>query len=445
MFSAAALQWRIMDVLLMGLGLSPLFAARPLMSLVAGGIAFWVLQCRQQGTAPTFVNMAVALMGLALAAVVEDVVKAARSEVEEWVDHLDTLLSLTARAVATALGVLLTAFMLGVWGPPWVQRLFGDSGALAPHLSPTGLWTAPYVLGAMGLSIWCFSWMRERVSGSLSVIPWSAEPAIRRLYGWWEMTVCTVGAATVVAWPTVGAVLFAVCALTNVTAFLLLRDFEERQRTACAACGAKVLRYARYCPACSAERVPSRLGMFGRALEENAEDLVAHRLRLLGARRCGRCAEPRALQRTTNACQCCGAPPFSDAAELEQFVAYADKRALALIPVLALLGLLPVLGAILGLWLYRVSPAGALSTFSRWHDRLAWRVLRRLGLLGLAMLQPLPLVGAVAVPALAGVLHAQSRRAIRAGARALTEVGETRASEVVPANQDAARADLEPG
>jgi hypothetical protein len=115
---------------------------------------------------------------------------------------------------------------------------------------------------------------------------------------------------------------------------------------------------------------------------------------------------------------------FSDAAELKQFVAYTDKRWLALVPVLALLGVVPLLGTILGLWLYEVSPAGALGAFARWQGRASSQVLRRLGLLGIAVLQPLPMVGAVVVPVWVGVLHAQRRRAVRAGLKAVAEVGE---------------------
>ena len=47
--------------------------------------------------------------------------------------------------------------------------------------------------------------------------------------------------------------------------------------------------------------------------------------------------------------------------------------------------------------------------------------LRQLGLLAIVMLQPLPLVGAAVVPLLVGVLHAQSRRAVRVGVKSLAQ------------------------
>jgi ferredoxin len=257
----------------------------------------------------------------------------------------------------------------------------------------------------------------------LSAFPWSAQSSVRRLYGLLEVTVCWVGAAAAVLWPTVGAVLFGVCAVTSVTLFSLLRGFEERQRTACAACGTKVHRCAQHCPSCAAERVPSRLGMFGRALEKQVEELATHRLQLLGVLRCSRCAEPL-LQGASGACRRCATPVFPDTAALKRFVSYADKRWWALVPVLALLGTVPVLGAIIGLWLYRLSPAGSLGAFARWRNRVSVKLLMDLALQGLAVLQPLPLVGAAILPALVGLLHAQNRRAVLARTEALPAVNE---------------------
>ncbi len=419
-----------MEIMLTGLGLSPLFAVRPLLTLVLGGIMLGVLQHSQQGKVPTLANLLFAVGALALAVVGEPALKTARGMLEELADHLQYLLTLAQRLIATLMGTAFTALMLGYWGQELVQNLFADSGtlrtsALLPALA--GLSTGSGILGAVGLSIWGFDCIRVRVSASVATFPWSVEPTIDRVYGVLELALCVLGAVAAMLWPFLGAVLFVVCASTGGTTFLLLRDFEARQRTACAACGVKVHRCAQHCPSCAAERVPSRLGLLGRAMEKPAEDLVVHRLQLLGARRCPRCAEPLSVQAQSSACRGCATPAFADAAEREQFVTYADKRWLALVPVLALLGVVPVLGAILGLWLYQVSPAGALGAFARWQDRAGSQVLRRLGLLGIALFQPIPMVGAVVVPVWVGVLHAQNRRAVRAAPKAVATVGEAQA------------------
>ncbi|MFP2929568.1 hypothetical protein ACLESO_31090, partial [Pyxidicoccus sp. 3LG] len=294
-----------MELLLTGLGLSPLFAARPLLSLVSGWVMLGVMLCFQQKRMPALGNVLLAVACLVLAAVVDGALKAARRKVdgnvffalasllvevalkavrrkvEELGDHARALISMADRILATVLGVSFTAMMFGHWGQQWVRHFFADAGAEVPgalHPATVSGWTDVLVLGAVGLSIWSFAWSRERLSAILAFLPWSAEPNILRLYGLLESAVCMAGVALAMLWPVAGAVLFAVCATACAVAGVVLRGFEERQKTACEACGAKVHRCARYCPSCSAERVPSRLGLFGRARARQVEDLAAHRL-----------------------------------------------------------------------------------------------------------------------------------------------------------------------
>jgi hypothetical protein len=423
-----------MEILLTGLGLSPLFAARPLLSLVTGAFTLGVVLTLRQDEAPRFGSVLLALAALALAAVVEMALKSARRRVEGLLDTAGPLFSLIDRAVAVGAGVLLTGMLLGTWGASFLRQWF--SGAVEPGTLPTHLAGLPVqglILGAVGLSIGGFHWGRERLSGTLSFLPWSAEPSIRRLYRLLEMAVCGAGAIAAVVWPGFAAVLFAVCATTTAVSLALLRGFDARQRTVCDTCGVKVHRCAQHCPSCTRERVPSRLGLFGRARAKQVEDLAAHRLQLLGARRCHRCAEPFGFQGTSDACGHCGTPVFPDAELLARFLTYADKRYLALVPVLALLGLVPLLGTLLGLWLYGVSPAGALGAYARWQHRVSSQMLRELAMLGMVVLQPLPVVGAALVPALVGVLHAQSRLAVRIRP-------EARAEEAAPAAAPALQA-----
>lgn len=372
----------------------------------------------------------------------ETALKFVRGRVEALGEPVRAFLSSVDRILATVLGVSFTAMMLGHWGQGVMQDLLGD-GVSRTELGG-GLKDA-LVLGAVGLSIWGFSFIRERLSATMGFLPWSAEPNILRLYGLLEGGLCMVGVGVAMVWPTAGAVLFAVFATSSVAALAVLRGFEERQRTLCDTCGAKVHRCALYCPSCSGARVASRLGLFGRARERKVQDAGAHRLRLLGARRCHRCAEPLEVDGPSSRCRRCDTAAFPDTEALKQFLSYADKRWLALVPVLALLGLVPLLGAILGLWLFRVSPAGALGAYARSRDQVSSGLLRQLGLLGIAVLQPLPLVGAAVVPALVGVLYAQSRLALSAGASTLGARQEGNAGHTAHADAGAGEPSLEPG
>ena len=83
-------------------------------------------------------------------------------------------------------------------------------------------------------------------------------------------------------------------------------------------------------------------------------------------------------------------------------------------PIFAALALVPGLGLVLALLLYKLAPSGALGGYVRWHLSLGTRFIRGAALLGLGLLQPVPLVGALAAAALIAVLQLWTRRAFLA-------------------------------
>lgn len=82
-----------------------------------------------------------------------------------------------------------------------------------------------------------------------------------------------------------------------------------------------------------------------------------------------------------------------------------------MVPVFALLGLIPILGLGLALLVYRVGPGAALVGFASWRDRLGVRALRGATVFVLALLQPVPVLGAAAVLTLVAAQQAWARRA----------------------------------
>ena len=90
---------------------------------------------------------------------------------------------------------------------------------------------------------------------------------------------------------------------------------------------------------------------------------------------------------------------------------HVDTRVVALMPVFAVLGLVPGFGLVLALLLYKLAPSGALGGYAQWHQALGTRVLRSGALLGLGLLQPVPIVGALASAGLIGLLQLWARRA----------------------------------
>ncbi|MFN7135736.1 MAG: hypothetical protein ACK4N5_26930 [Myxococcales bacterium] len=100
---------------------------------------------------------------------------------------------------------------------------------------------------------------------------------------------------------------------------------------------------------------------------------------------------------------------FADDDARRALLVHADKTFAALLPVFAGLGLVPLLGLAAALVLYRVSPASSLAALVSWKQRLLGRVLRFAAVTVLVLLQPIPGVGVVAVPAMLVITHLASR------------------------------------
>lgn len=398
-----------------GLGLSPLFAARPLLALVAGSVFIGGLQTLNEGRPLTPMNVALSALSVVVAAVAEGVIKALIRRLQGLIDSVQALLESVERGLATLAGVVFMGLLLGLWGRQITSTLFSSNGASGDlQLLAAGVTGELLLLGAVGSSIWTFSWMRGQLARVVALLPWAADASAKRLYGLLEGTLTVLAVSAVMVWPIVGGALFLVCAAACVAGFRAARGFDARQRTDCPACRYRVHRSASSCPRCGAGREPLKLGVLGRVRGAAVSDAAGHRLQLLGARRCSRCAEPLKPRGLNLGCAHCGEPPFQDTHGVEAFVAYADKRFVTLLPALVLLGLLPVIGAMLGLWLFRVSPAAALGAFADWQVRLRSGVLRGVGLLVLIGLQPVPIAGGLALPIFVGMLHLSNRRAARA-------------------------------
>ena len=260
---------------------------------------------------------------------------------------------------------------------------------------------------------WAFATLRVRMRSLFSLLPLSDMGGLGRALFFAEVGWTVLGLVLAVAFPWVGVVLAAVAFGALVAAVLILRRVTEGGRAPCATCGKSLHLGASTCPACHVARTPSKLGLLGRVLEGAPPDAAVHRLQLLSARRCPTCAE-RLGRDGREPCSSCGQRPFASETEARAFVRYVDTRVAALMPIFAALALVPGLGLVLALLLYKLAPSGALGGYVRWHLSLGTRFIRGAALLGLGLLQPVPLVGALAAAALIAVLQLWTRRAFLA-------------------------------
>jgi hypothetical protein len=342
-------------------------------------------------------------VGAAMAVMAQALAQWAREAVRELTE---TVRSLERRLNAMAMSVVAMLFALFILG-----RFGHQLAASGAQVGTAGIdVTLVVVLGVGAVAFW-FATLRGRVADVLEKLPLLDQVGVRRVAFVAEATWTFVGLVLVIAFPLVGATLAALALLSLVALAGWVRRLARGARGPCATCGEDLHLSALRCPACGAERTPQKLGLWGGAVDGAPREPAAHRFALLCARRCPSCAERLTVKNGVVRCEGCGAPAFTDAEQARRFVGQVDARVLALGPVFAGLGLLPVLGLGLALLLYRVAPSGALAGMVRPKDRLVTRLLKGLAVVLLALVQPVPLLGVAAVVGLLAAQHLWTRRA----------------------------------
>lgn len=338
---------------------------------------------------------------------VRETVASLEATVREWMRHLDTL-------AATCFALLFGVALLGYFGE---MAALGVRGAVShTGLEKTvSLFQAAVILGLLGGTAYAFAWLRGWLTELFTIVPLSDEPSVRRVVFAADVGWTVIGVFVAVMFPVVGLVVMVLSFLVLLGVALALRAMARTAYGRCEHCAAELHLAASVCPSCASARVPRRIGLFARVLEGAPADLAEHRHALLAARRCPSCAE-RLKADGQGPCSRCGVVAFRDEEARRAFLRFVEARLAALLPVFALFGLLPVLGIGAAFLLYKLSPAGALGGYTRLRDRLGMGFLKVVAVLGLVFLQPVPLVGALAVPAVIGLLHVSSRQAFLAGA-----------------------------
>lgn len=339
---------------------------------------------------------------------VRETLTSLESSFREWMSHIDT-------AIATCCALLFGLMVLGYFGDMSALGLRGVVSQ-AGWDKTVGLFQAAIVFGLLGATAYAFSRLRGWLEGMLTIVPLSDEPSVRRVAFAADVGWTVMGVFVAVMFPVVGVVVMVLSLLVLLGVGLVLRAMTRASLGRCEHCAAELHLASRVCPSCAAARVPRRIGLFARVLAGAPADLAEHQHALLAARRCSSCAERLVSSDGQAACARCGAVAFRDEEARRAFLRFVDARLAALMPVFALFGLLPVLGIGAAFLVYKLSPAGALGGYVRWRDRLGMGFLKAAAVLALVFLQPVPLLGALVVPAVIALLHVPSRRAFLGGA-----------------------------
>lgn len=356
---------------------------------------------------PAWLTSDTALIVLGVFALVE-VVAQKNPELREVISLGDA----EAKALVVVLLCLALATGAAAGGAPGVPADPGapvlTAGALPDWIAESGILPATGFTFAhlwaliVGAATWGLASLRRSIYLLLREIDEDDDLGVQGVLSWLEDGIGFLGVLFVVILPSLA---LAVAGLTVAALFFLRRWLahrEDRWRVECAGCGASILPCALRCPECRAPVAdPREVGLLGTIRSTPVHDLERHRLDLRSVKRCHDCGERLPERSLDQRCKLCGTPAFASQAALDEYLAHLQRSLPRTLLILLALGSVPVLGLVPGIIYYRTTLISALRCYLPRTARFTGRWLARIVNLILICLQPVPVLGAFVLPAMA--------------------------------------------
>lgn len=253
--------------------------------------------------------------------------------------------------------------------------------------------------------------VRSRLLGVLSEADPDDDTMIGGLLSWLEDLWAFFGTLLLILFPIVMLVItgmiFTCIALLQWRA----KRREEKSKVPCASCGKEMYRHAVACPSCrAANPAIHAIGWLGQSKDKLAKDPEAQPVRLTQKQRCPACAanlEPRQMRQR---CPACGYELFESEDDSKAYLAALDQRYPKVLVVTALLSLIPIVGLIPAIMVYRLRLIAPLRRYLSLARRVPLGVGLKLLFFVLIWVQVIPGVGALAVPLMASISYGTHRR-----------------------------------
>jgi hypothetical protein len=271
----------------------------------------------------------------------------------------------------------------------------------------------------VGAATWAAAGLRREVVELVVDADPGDDVGMQSVLAWAESAWAVLGLLFLVVFPLAALVL---SGLTTLGIWLVRRRAEEREERAkvpCAGCGTPLRPHAVGCHVCRRELdAPRAVGVFGQPKERPADDRARHAFDLVARKRCPWCAGRLRERAVQQACATCGKVTFASPAELERYLDVLAARLPRTLLVSAAIGAIPLLGVVPGVAYYRLNLVSGLRGYipplrgctTRWVVRLIHVLV--------VVVQPIPLVGALALPILCWSTYAIYRRSLVGRARA---------------------------
>lgn len=251
----------------------------------------------------------------------------------------------------------------------------------------------------------------NKIVQNISEVDDTDDVGLMKSLSWLQNSWSVFGVLFVVLFPAVMSFLI----LIFIGFIMLLRKRieakEENSKIKCSNCSYLIYRCAIFCPNCKTKNQnPLRLNWLGGVTSEPVANPKTHALEMLSNRRCRVCGSRLLKRKPQQSCPVCKNKPFKKREAVKKYDQMISNRIPNVLIICTAFSFIPIFGLIPGVIYYRilvVAPYNRYigqgrSVFLKWSFRVVAFFLM--------MIQWIPIIGAVSVPAMAWINFSLYRR-----------------------------------
>lgn len=259
--------------------------------------------------------------------------------------------------------------------------------------------------------VWFTCSARRALLGPLMEADPGDDTMLGGLLSWLEDAWALFGTLLLVLFPIVMVVLTAIVLSTLTLLQIRAKRKERKSQVPCQACNQPMYRSAPRCPSCQADNPQVHgISWLGQSTSSLTQDINTHPVRLAQKLRCPVCAAHLKGRKIRQSCPACGHELFESPKEAEAYLQDLDQRVPATLLVTGLLSLIPIVGLIPAVVVYRLRLVSPLQRYTSLIGAMRTRWGLRLLFFILIWVQAIPGLGALAMPVMASINYAAYRR-----------------------------------
>jgi hypothetical protein len=179
---------------------------------------------------------------------------------------------------------------------------------------------------------------------------------------------------------------------------------EARSKIPCASCQTPILPSASACLNCKTPvQEPVSVGFFGTPNGKPVLEPASHRLKLIEKKRCPNCATRLTGRTPAHTCEACGYALMATAEERTQYTAKINRRFAPVMLTCGVLSIIPVVGVIPAILLYRFALVAPYRRYLPRGSRLFTKCMIQFASLILLIVQLVPVLGIASLPLMAAL------------------------------------------